>query len=83
MKDYKTWLLIFIGIFVNILSFPTIYFHQLQYLLALVLGGISFVASLFYFKQIKSGIQKALLIFGMILNAFPVIYFFILFFGIA
>ncbi|HGF7960139.1 TPA: hypothetical protein QFC75_002441 [Enterococcus faecium] len=78
MKDYKIWLIVFIGIVVNILSFPTIYFHQWQYLIALILGGISIVASLCCFKQMKSNIQKILLIFGMILNAIPIIYFFLL-----
>lgn len=73
MEKFIILWVFFVGFMVNVLAFPNIYHEQL--LIAFSLGFLSIGGSLFYWRKMSTKLQKIGLIFGMIINAYPLIWF--------
>lgn len=75
MKKYVFLWILLSGIVVNSLSFPTVYIHQGQFLIACLLGIFTVGLALFSRKEMTKRSQKIALVLGIILNVWPLIWF--------
>ncbi|MDU5019338.1 MAG: hypothetical protein E6269_02200 [Clostridiales bacterium] len=75
MKKYVFLWVLLSGVVVNILSFPTVYIHQWQFLIACLLGVFTVGLALFFLKDLTKRSQKIALILGMALNIWPLVWF--------
>lgn len=75
MKNNRVLGVIFTGILVNILIFPTVYIYQWQIPIGFLLGISSISIAIASWKKITVRIQKIGLIAGVVLNIFPLIWF--------
>ena len=82
MKKYVFLWVLLSGIVVNILSFPTVYIHQWQLLIAFLLGIFTIGLALFFWKEMTKRSQKIALALGMALNGWPLIWFLFLLIGL-
>ncbi len=82
MKKYVFLWVLLSGIVVNILSFPTVYIHQWQLLIAFLLGIFTIGLALFFWKEMTKRSQKIVLALGMALNGWPLIWFLFLLIGL-
>lgn len=82
MKKYIFLWVLLSGIIVNILSFPTVYIHQWQLLIAFLLGIFTIGFALLFWKEMTKRKQKIALALGMALNGWPLIWFLFLLIGL-
>lgn len=75
IQKYICFMILFSGVMVNILLFPTVYIHSGQAIVAIFLGILSIGASVVWWKNMTRRIQKIALILGILLNVTPLILF--------